>query len=159
MSIVTGTMADIYPEVRQLKPDETELLIESAKSFFKEGDLPGGLDPEVFCKNWATIIESGKGAVFVFFEDGKLVGSFGGVLAPHLCSNKLMAVECFWYVLPEYRGHGIGLYYNFFRWAKEKGAKLFSLIHMNNLHPESMKKLYQRLGYRAIETNYLMELE
>ena len=145
--------------IRLLHHDETSLLIESAESFFKEGDLPGGLDVEVFCANWTRLIKNGTGAVLACFDDNdKLIGSLGAVLAPHLCSAKLAAVECFWYVLPEYRGHGLKLLLEFEKWAIGKGAKLLSMIHMNNLQPESLGKLYDRMGYRAIETNYLKEV-
>lgn len=144
--------------VRAVSPDELCAVVDVGYMFFKEGNLPGGFKRDVFLRNWSAILKERRGIFLGAFEDEKFTGGLGAVLCPDLNNGQLLAVECFWYVLPEYRGHGLRLLRAFERWAKEAGVRRVAMIHLMSLHPEAMRQLYERLGYRAVEINYIKEL-
>lgn len=144
---------------RLLQANEVPHCVEGGRMFFDEGKLPGGFDPGHFCRTWQGLIESKRGVVISSWRDADTItGALGAVLCPSLFSGKIMAVECFWYVIPQHRGHGLKLLRHFERWAHEQGVHFLSMIHLKNLQPELLGAVYERMGYRAVETNYLKEI-
>lgn len=144
--------------IRLLHPDEVKLCVEGGKSFFNEGKMPGGFVPSAFIHSWSKLIESGVGAIHASFDGDTITGGIAAILCPNMFNGKTMAVECLWYVLPEYRGQGLKLFFAFEEWAKRHGATMLSMIHLHALQPEKLKKLYERMGYHAVETNYIKEV-
>lgn len=144
--------------IRLLHPDEVKMCVEGGMDFFDEGKIPGGFIPSEFVRSWCKLIESGVGSIHGSFDGDTITGAIASVLCPNMFNGKTMAVECFWFVFPEYRGHGIKLFYAFEEWAKRHGAKMLSMIHLHSLQPEKLKNLYERMGYRAVETNYIKEI-
>ncbi len=151
--------------IRKLTPDEVHLLAPSLKSFFAEGSLPGGFDVRHFIQSWRRLIESKIGVVFGVFQDGgatdgALIGSLGAVLCPNLCAPNSMAVESFWYVLPGQRGTtaALKLLRAFEGWAKDQGCRIVAMIHLENLQPAKLGKLYDRMGYKKVETHWVREI-
>jgi GNAT superfamily N-acetyltransferase len=128
--------------------------------FFDEAQLPGGFVADVFIRNWTAILRRGQGIFLGGFSDkGEFVGGLGGVLCPDLNNGQLIAVECFWYVAPESRGAGIRLLKAYEKWCAEQGVKRIAMIHLTHVHPGSMRRLYERMGYREVEVNYIKELQ
>jgi GNAT superfamily N-acetyltransferase len=148
--------------IERLKPEQLHLCIEGGRLFFEEGKMPGGFDATVFLTTFTDLIESGRGMVLASFElqgDKKVItGALGAVLAPSPFNETVSAIELFWYVLPDHRGHGIKLLRAFEAWAAERGADFICMIHLQKLQPEALGQLYLRLGYRLIESNYLKAL-
>lgn len=145
--------------IRQLQSNEVGLLAPSVQSFFKEGALPGGLDVAHFLTSWRRLIESKVGVVFGAFKDnGEFAGSLGAVMAPNLCAPNAMAIECFWFMVDRKTSMAIRLLREFERWAKVSGAKLVAMIHLENLQPVKLAKLYVRMGYRKVEVHYVKEV-
>jgi GNAT superfamily N-acetyltransferase len=145
--------------IRALQPYEVGLCVEGGKLFFKEGDLPGGFDAKHFCATWAQLITDKRAAILAGFTDANVItGALGAVLAPGLFNAKTYATEAFWYVIPGYRGHGVELLLAFQEWAKNAGAHYVAMIHLLNLQPEHLSRLYRKMGYNPIETNYLKPL-
>ena len=44
------------------------------------------------------------------------------------------------------------------QWAKEKGCAEIRMGHLSDLNPEKVRRFYQRMGYRQVETNYAKRL-
>lgn len=121
--------------------------------------MPGGFEPDHFVKKWNEILDGGTGVILASFKENTITGAIGAVLTQHLFSSKMMAVECFWYVLPEHRGDGIRLLKAFEEWAVKAGAELLAMIHLLSLQPEKLGSLYRRMGYHPVEVNYLKEIQ
>ena len=85
-------------------------------------------------------------------------GALGGVCVPDCHRECMVASEFFWYVKPEHRGGGIRLLKAFEKWAREQGADRIIMTHLADSMPEGLKKLYIRLGYEELETNYIKEV-
>jgi len=69
----------------------------------------------------------------------------------------LMAQELFWWVDEDARNTGVGI--KILRaaeaLAKEKGANLMIMLSLNDLNGEKVNKLYEKLGYKPKEQNYM----
>lgn len=145
--------------IRALKPEEVALCVEGGKLFFAEGKVPGGFDPDVFIENGERLIEEERGVILGAFEGDQIVGALCGVLCQSFFSTAWLAVENFWYVLPDKRGQGIRLLDAYERWAEGAGADFISMIHLEALQPEALGKLYVRRGYHLVEKNFLKRIK
>ena len=145
--------------IRPLTVAELPLCLEGGKSFFDEGKMPGGFKPEVFLTNWRRLLVTSQGVVLGMFRaDGAIMGALGGLLAPDLNNGDLLAVECFFYMIPSERGSGVRLLYAYEDWARSQGCIRAAMVHLQHLQPERLGQLYERLGYRKIEVCYVKEL-
>lgn len=143
--------------IRQLTADEVPLTLEGAHEFYTASKMPGVFNDDVYIKTWSSIIASNRGTILIDVEGDKIIGAIAGVLSPNMFTGDMMAIECFWFVFPEHRGHGIRLLKAYEYWAASRDVKLVCMVHLKGLQPESLKALYERMGYHEIETNYLKE--
>jgi GNAT superfamily N-acetyltransferase len=119
------------------------------------------IDPVYAAKTYKNLIETGRGQVFLLCkEDGEVQGALGCIKGPDLHNGEMVAVETFWYVLPEYRGDfgSIQLFLAFEKWAKDQGCVRKAMIHMIDSHPKQLQRLYERRGYKLIEQHYEKEV-
>ena len=142
--------------IRELKSFEVGIIAEGGQAFAKEANLPGGFKAEIFCANWKSYIESGNAVVIAAFDGTVITGALGAILCPDMFNGDTVAVESFWYVLKKYRGNGMRLLFKFEDWAKERAARI-AMIHLEHLHPTELRKLYERLGYRHVESHYVKD--
>ena len=148
--------------IRHLTPEEVYIGIDGGYRFFTEGKLPGKFIPEVWLANWQRLIVDRRGAIIAMFEDGsgEYMGAIGAVLAPDLCNNDIIAVECFWFLFEKYRGGGNGklLLDEFEKWARGRNAVRCAMIHLTNLHPKELAGFYRHMGYAEVESHFLKDL-
>lgn len=144
--------------IRLLTVQELPMAAQMGPKFYAEGKLPGSFVPEVFAAKWTELIELGLGFIIGLFEGSKLNGCFGAIVVGDPNDGVLAANEMFWFVEPESRGRGLSLMSAYEEEAKKRGAKRCSMIHLLNLQPEKLAHLYERRGYRAVETAYHKDL-
>lgn len=143
--------------IRIVNPHELGEVAEVGKVFFKEAGLPGQLVSDIFCGNWSRMIKAGQGVIVGQYEQGIFVGGFGMVIAPDINDGVKVANECFWFVHPDHRIGGMKLLHEAMKVAKELSCKRFSIIHLCNEAGEKLSRIYNKLGFRPIETHYLLE--
>lgn len=95
---------------------------------------------------------------FVVRDDGVAIGHAGIHCYRSLQSQALIAAEDSYYILPEYRGMGLGrklISYveKFMAW---KGAKMLIMVAKNGNHGH---KLLDKMGYNDIGRQYFKRLE
>jgi GNAT superfamily N-acetyltransferase len=120
------------------------------------------VDVETCVKTYTKAIEDGYGAIFGFRQSwGDLVGALACVKGPDLHFPRMLAVETFWYVLPESHGFGIGkqLFSAFRAWAKDEKCDFTAMIHLVDSYPDSLEDFYIRSGYKLVEKHYLKAVE
>lgn len=147
--------------IRQLDPSEISLTREIAFSFFEESQLPGELDFSYWENRWKSLIsELDMGVIFVYESGDKIKGILGGVCVRCTMTADLEAIEAFWYVYPELRGKpgSIKLLKAFEDWARGRGAARIKMMHLSHLNPISMREIYLRMGYSALEVAYSKNL-
>lgn len=73
-----------------------------------------------------------------------------------LCNPCMIAAEVAWYVKPSSRGgNGIKLLNAAFRYCELKGIRSLSMMYMQTSMPESIVKIYDKLGLKLSETTYI----
>lgn len=145
--------------VRQVTVQELAEVSILGPAFFSEGKLPGQFIQSVFISKWTLIIQNGMGFILGLFRDNRIIGAFGAVVAEDLNDAALVANECFWFVNQEARGRGFELLIAYEEEARKRGVVRCSMIHLVSLQPDKLGELYERRGYRAVETSYFKELK
>ena len=127
---------------------------------FTESSKFVNVDETVFRRTWRTALEAGYGKVFISEKDGEVNGAIGAVASADAVDGKLTVHEMFWIVSPDARetGVGSGLLYLLEQWARKIGAEKLIMVHMLDLMPEAVAKIYEKNGFVPMEVNYLKEL-
>lgn len=141
--------------VFEATPEDIRNVAVMGASFYAEGSLPGGFREEVFVSSWEKILATGAGRIFVLDRDMEFCGALGALIFPDMNDGAKVAMELFWYVMPQHRGHGLMLMEAFEDWGRANAISRSIIAHFLTINPEAMGKLYRRKGYRAIETNYV----
>lgn len=100
------------------------------------------------------IVHGSNSVAFVALENDCAVGTIGLILAANPFSGDVMAHEIWWWVNPESRGHGIGMFRMAERWARERGAVFMQV----SAPTERVGEFYVRSGYVKVETAYQRKL-
>ena len=152
--------------IRRIQPDEVAIMADAGRCFYEEAKLPGVFDREVFIRRMRQVTE-GQGVIFGAFDTDGETPLFKGALAAVVCESPFtgakMAVEMFWYILPEYRGgfDGMRLIKQYDLWCSVNNVDLGAMIHletaMDGPSAVALKALYEGMGFKLVETNYLKE--
>lgn len=126
--------------------------------FYKEGDIPGRFVPEVWHRNWVQLLNNGSGVLLGLQRDGQWSAAIGGVIYPDINDGDLVLMECFWFAFPEARGRALRLVRDFEDEGKLRGAKRVIMMHLLSINAEVLGRVYQRMGYRAVETHYIKDI-
>lgn len=123
---------------------------------------PDRLNEIFFCSLWESIIRNGSSLSFIA-ESGDPTLIDGFLLAmsgPDLYSGKLLGLEQFWYV----RGTGfaasrtaMGLLDRFMAQAAERRCVRALVGHWTS--GPDLSRMYERLGFRPLETHFVKALE
>jgi hypothetical protein len=140
-------------DIRSLDWDGLESL---ANKFFNEAKLTGTLN---FAHTKAALTfahDNGALGLWVLEDDGKLVGAICGMIAQMPFTGIPIAIETFWYVIPEARGGlgGFRLFNIFCNWATDVGVSAIHVAHMEGIHPQRMADYYLQNGFNRLETIY-----
>lgn len=129
-----------------------------ARDFYAASRFLHTFDMARFEAVWTTLLASGTGVVLGLREDGEVVGTIGGVVYAEPYSGDLIATEFFWFVRPGRRGGGMRLYRAFEAWAREQNCTQIRMGHLSDSMPQKVKRVYERLGFEEVETNYAKPL-
>ena len=141
-----------------IRPGVTEdmsELLPLVKSFYDESFKAYGFsfDEDVLKAVIKGHCEAGSGLVMV--EDGKIVGTIAGNFVQFPTSSFKVFQEVIWYVLPEYRRHGLKLFKETENYCKSIGVQAIVMGNMANLNSEKMDKFYKSQGYKVMEVQWL----
>jgi GNAT superfamily N-acetyltransferase len=121
----------------------------------------GHLDAEHYQHTWENMIAGGTGVMFLYEDNGKVVGGIGGAKYPALLSGKMRASQLFIYILPEYRGAMLSvrrLMKSLEIWAVENGCSDVVMPLLETM-PRRTQSVYVRFGYKLMEMLYRKPLE
>ena len=111
----------------------------------------GAYDEEHTSKKLDSILESGT-----CFVCDDLSGFILLVESTNLCNPNPIAAEVAWYVTPASRkGNGIKLLNAAINYCKLKQIKTLSMMFMQSSMPDSIVKIYDRMGFELAETTYI----
>ena len=92
---------------------------------------------------------------FVMEKDGKIIGVIAGNFVQFPTSDFKVFQEIIWYVLPEYRKHGIKLFRETEKHCKSIGIQAVIMGNMANLNNDKMDKFYKSQGYKTLEVQWV----
>jgi hypothetical protein len=94
--------------------------------------------------------------ILISESKGSVTGFIIVAITENLCSPSLTACELAWYVKPCSRGGrgGISLLKAAESYAKISGCTKMSMVFMESSMPESVKLIYDKLGYSLTESRY-----
>jgi GNAT superfamily N-acetyltransferase len=145
VEIVRATEHDVYAVACAMK--EFETCTDHVK-----------VDVNYTTGRYVPMVKSGTCAIFMLKDGNKVCGAIGGIKAEELHCGEMIAVETFWFVSPAHRGQGLRLLELFEEWARVEKCEKVAMIHLQDSMPETLKKLYERRGYRLIESHYVREV-
>jgi len=142
--------------IRRATAADIPRLVEMGQRFRRESEYSALLadNPEQIAALCHQLVSHPSGGAFVAEKDGRVIGMIGYIVYNHLMSGEKVAGEVAWWVEPEARGDGLRLMR-----AAEDEARKAGAVQMQMIAPnERVGALYQRLGYRVMETTYVRTL-
>jgi GNAT superfamily N-acetyltransferase len=145
--------------IRIATDDQLDGIAQLGPKFWSESNLPGGFKPDVFVENWKKIIARDQGCI-IFNQDekGGINGAIGLLVYQDINDGELVMQEAFWFVSPESRGFGLRLLKKAEEIAKMINVKRFVMTHLLNGYADKLSRLYPRMGFKALEINYIKHL-
>lgn len=147
--------------IREATEADIPRVLEMGRRFFETAGWPDVAEWDDASTEWTLrfLIEQPTGALFVAEEDGHVVGMTGGMVMPFYFNHThRTGQELFWWVEPEHRGIGSGLFDALEAWAREAGAQTFTMIAVDRLKPDVMARIYRARGYRPSEHAFIRRL-
>lgn len=146
-------------KIKEADIDDLSLLSQAGNTFYKEAGLPGTFIPEVFIMTWTKLLMDKVGVILYSEKENKPAGAIGGIIYPDPNDGRLIAMEMFWFVHPEYRGakNGVFLYKAFEEWAKNQKAEKLIMVALEGPY-SSVGDFYLNQGFKILETQYIKEI-
>jgi len=145
--------------IRIATDNELHGIAQLGPKFWSESKLPGDFKPDVFVENWKKIIAKDQGCI-IFNQDDKggINGAIGLLVYQDINDGELVMQEAFWFVSPESRGFGLRLLKKAEEIAKMINVRRFVMTHLLNGYADQLSRLYPRMGFKALEINYIKHL-
>lgn len=107
-----------------------------------------------------SLIDNPNADLIVLTEEGAVMGFLGIFISKSFLSNQLMAVEKYWYVLPEKRLCGYMLLHAAKKWAKEHNCShlIMSASNLASDKHDKVCKFYEHQELKLFETSYIREV-
>lgn len=104
-------------------------------------------------------VRGGTRTWLVASVDGVICGFFAGYVAPYFFSEKTVAHEILWFVVPEHRKTGLGLVLlsAFESWAKGMGVSELRIGYSTDVDSPAFERLMLKRGYSRMGGNYRLE--
>lgn len=148
--------------IRDMEAVDIPLMIELGARMHLESEYKGfNYNPDKCYELGQQLIESEKMCGFVAEKDGHIIGMFLGCYWEHYFSDATISGDLLLYVDPDHRGSitGIRLIKAYLAWAKSKMIDDVRLGQTAGIDPETIDKLYKKLGFVNHGTIYKLNGE
>jgi len=140
--------------IREAVAADTPVLLEMGARFITSSSYAGvmAVVPEWQGKVVEALLD--QGGCFVLDTVDGVVGMLGLLLGPLPMTGDLAAMECMWWVEPDWR-HGraaLALWAHGEAWARAQGATCIQMLQPRG--QDALGVLYRRHGYVALETTW-----
>lgn len=149
--------------IREAILDDLPALARIGRKFYEEAELPGEYSEAQFVRSWTFLLGRGVGVILMAENgDGPPVGAVAALASPSLyVEGRTCLDEAFWYVDPDRRGGmtAMRLFRAMEDFAKSSGVHDQGFVHLEKLQPATLKEVYERRGFKMVETHYRKELQ
>lgn len=122
------------------------------------GEYDSEFKKEVILKTIVDMEPTQSGHAFLLIIDGRCEGIIAGLGVVSMFNQKKIFQELIWYVNKEYRSKGVFLLKKAEECLKSLGFENMIMAVMENSKTEKIKSLYERMGYRTMETHFIKAL-
>ena len=142
-------------------PDLLELGVQLYEATPYKDAIPLDLKKARFSFEKYILMDDLESIVLVAVHNGEVVGGIAGVLFQPPFGKETYAAELFMYLEPNSRKTRLGadLMDAYENWAKVVGASAIQYPFFLNHHPEKLKRIYERKGFKPEETLYYKNLK
>jgi len=150
--------------IRNATPLDALRVLSLAEAYVNEAGEYAGLsyDSELAIGNMLSAIQDDRHLFILSVNTkGEVIGMLWAVCVAALpWSPSKVAMDQIVYLLPEYRGtrYGLELLLSYDRWAEENDAAEIRLSIASGLHENKTGKLYEKLGYSYLGSQYRRKL-
>jgi len=121
-----------------------------------------GFDKEIYGANVESTIAqfSGEKAsnAFLLIDGSRCVGIIAGIeLKSYLNDNRIYS-EIFWFIDQPYGLHALWFIENVERLLKEQGFAIIVMGVLDSDKAEKVKRMYESIGYKYLESQYMKAL-
>jgi N-acetylglutamate synthase-like GNAT family acetyltransferase len=141
--------------IRLATEDDFPAIIELCREFWTHTQFSEDFDAE-HCLGMVKLSHDHE-LLAVLVVNDIVQGFCAAVKSFLLASTQAMtATELAWWVNPDHRGgkNGVVLLQFMEQLAKDQGIKYWSMVSMESSMPETINRMYERLGYTKSETIY-----
>ena len=146
-------MEDNDIDIRSMDPEDFMPVLELVNEFAEESLIEYGTALDID-KLHATFRLT-QPTSFVLLRGDKVIGVFAGHITTDQCSNEEVYEEVVWYVFKEYRKYGIKLFNFAQQWCIVHGIRRMTVCYMHNSKPDKLFALYERMGFKPLETRFV----
>ena len=134
---------------------DTEIL-ELVKDFHAESlkEYDTNLDMELIKKQIRVYKDTG----YLLIQENRCVGLMAGMPVNSPLSNEKVYQEIMWYIRKADRRSGVFMLREIERILKASGYAYVIMALVHNSKAMKLHKLYQRMGYKPIETHFMRRL-
>lgn len=104
------------------------------------------------------LMEQIFGTSFVLTYEGRIKGVIAGTIVMSPFNGLPMFQEMIWYVHKAHRKYGLKLVRELENFCRIKGIKQLILGYIVGLNDKKMQNLYKRLGYEAMEVQFIKDV-
>lgn len=105
-----------------------------------------------------TIKHQNPENAFLLIVENVCQGILFGVVMKSMTSSRLMFQEIIWYVNAPFRKYGLKLLREAEKLLKSIGVSLIIMAVLENSKTEKIKRFYERVGYKPMETHFVRTL-
>lgn len=142
--------------IREATIEDVDELVRMSRAFFEANNWPANVNysEDSIRETIHQLIRSDNAVIFM--EKG---GMIAGLVFPFYFTGEMAGQELCWWVDPDKRNSTLGLRLlnKLEEWASGR-CKHFSMICLEAIEPEKMKRLYEKRNYRLMEHHYMKEL-
>ena len=88
----------------------------------------------------------------------EIIGILAGRINTETTSGNKIFQEVIWYVTESKRKYGLLLMKKLESYCKENGIKAILLNYIANSMPKKLARLYERMGYKYLESHYIKRI-
>jgi len=135
--------------------DDIDDIVRMAEEFWQHTMFDEEYEPEMVAGMAENCMDQGLMSVLQIGDD--VVGFACGVMGPLLANSKVMAgTELAWWVDPVHRQgrNGVMLLKSLEKKAKAAGVKYWTMVFMESSMPDTVKGMYERMGYHKSEESH-----
>lgn len=146
--------------IRRAEEKDIKQLLEIINEFCKEGLDCHFLtfDKDSLEKTIKIFIDN---QILLVADENGIQGCIAGVISNSIFNYKEIVVEeKIWYMRKDFRGGrvAIKLLNEFEKVSESLGATIILMVHLSNVMPDRVKKIYELSGYHNVETHYIKQI-